>query len=71
MVFYTHHNLPLQSVIDQFGADTIRLFLLFKAPVDHVVEWDTQSIQGQYRWLNRIWNLIQLQKVAALIKTVS
>jgi leucyl-tRNA synthetase len=66
-----HELTRSQSVIEQFGADTIRLFLLFKAPVDNVVEWDTQAIQGQYRWLNRVWNLIQLQKVTGLLKAVS
>lgn len=53
---------PVQ-VVQEFGADTIRLFLLFKAPVDQVLDWDTNQIVGQLRWLRRIWSLIQHWKL--------
>lgn len=36
----------------------MRLFLLFKAPVELVLDWDVDAIKGQQRWLNRLWNLI-------------
>jgi leucyl-tRNA synthetase len=51
------------AVVEEFGADTIRLFLLFKAPVDQVLDWDTNQIVGQLRWLRRIWTLIQHWKL--------
>ena len=53
---------PVQ-VVQEFGADTIRLFLLFKAPVDQVLDWDTNQIVGQLRWLRRIWALVQHWKL--------
>ena len=37
------------------GADTARVFVLFKAPVDVVLDWDAQAIKGPARWLQRVW----------------
>ena len=45
-------------VIDEYGADTVRLFILFKAPPENVLEWDIKAIQGIYRWLSRLWSLV-------------
>lgn len=42
-------------MIEQYGADTVRLFILFKAPPENVLEWDINAIQGIYRWLSRLW----------------
>eukprot|EP01134_Creolimax_fragrantissima_P007641 CFRG7641T1 len=42
----------------QHGVDTLRLHMLFKAPPDFVLDWDTQSIQGSRRWLTRVWGLV-------------
>lgn len=53
---------PIQ-VVQEYGADTIRLFLLFKAPVDQVLDWDTNQIVGQLRWMRRIWSLVQHWKL--------
>jgi leucyl-tRNA synthetase len=48
----------VQPIIKEYGADTVRLFMLFKAPPENVLEWDLRGIQGQYRWINRIWTLV-------------
>lgn len=53
---------PVQ-VVQEYGADTIRLFLLFKAPVDQVLDWDTNQIVGQLRFLRRLWSLVQHWKL--------
>lgn len=53
---------PVQ-VVNEYGADTIRLFLLFKAPMDQVLDWDTNQIVGQLRWIRRIWSLVQHWKL--------
>ena len=45
-------------VIDQYGADTARMFILFKAPPEKDLEWDDADVEGQYRFLQRIWRLI-------------
>ncbi len=45
-------------IIQKFGADTLRVFLLFASPPDKDVEWSDDGIMGAYRFLNRIWRLI-------------
>lgn len=50
----------VQDVISTYGADTVRLHMLFKAPPDFVLEWDTKTIQGSARWLQRLWSLAAL-----------
>ncbi|MEB3263930.1 MAG: leucine--tRNA ligase, partial [Synechococcus sp.] len=44
-------------VIDRYGADTARMFILFKAPPEKDLEWDDADVEGQYRFLQRIWRL--------------
>jgi leucyl-tRNA synthetase len=48
---------PLQ-VLDRYGADTARMFILFKAPPEKDLEWDDADVEGQYRFLNRVWRLV-------------
>ena len=45
-------------VIDQYGADTARMFILFKAPPEKDLEWDDADVEGQFRFLQRIWRLV-------------
>jgi leucyl-tRNA synthetase len=45
-------------IIDRYGADTLRVFLLFASPPDKDVEWSDEGIMGAFRFLNRIWRLI-------------
>jgi len=44
--------------MDAYGADTARVFALFKAPVDTVLDWDAQAIKGPARWLQRLWTYV-------------
>ncbi|MEM6432736.1 MAG: leucine--tRNA ligase [Cyanobacteria bacterium P01_D01_bin.115] len=46
------------NVINQYGADTARMFILFKAPPEKDLEWDDADVEGQYRFLNRVWRLV-------------
>lgn len=46
------------DVISQYGADTARMFILFKAPPEKDLEWDAADVEGQYRFLNRVWRLV-------------
>ena len=48
-----------EGLISKYGADTVRLFVMFAAPPDQSLEWSDQGVQGSFRFLNRIWNLIQ------------
>ena len=47
-----------QQVLAKYGADTARMFILFQAPPEKDLEWRDSGIEGQYRFLNRIWALV-------------
>ena len=47
-----------EEIIERLGADTIRLFILFSAPVDKDLEWSDQGIEGSNRFIKRVWNFI-------------
>jgi leucyl-tRNA synthetase len=53
-----YNGIDPSVVINEYGADTVRLFMLFKAPPEMTIEWDINAIQGQYRWITRIWKLV-------------
>ncbi|MCX7194135.1 MAG: leucine--tRNA ligase [Proteobacteria bacterium] len=44
-----------QSIIDEFGADTARLFMMFAAPPDQSLEWSDAGVEGSFRFLKRVW----------------
>lgn len=46
------------DLVEQYGADTVRGYLMFGWRWDQGGPWDPQGIQGIYRWLNRIWTLV-------------
>jgi leucyl-tRNA synthetase len=46
-----------QSLIDRFGADTVRLFSMFAAPPDQSLEWSDSGVEGANRFLKRLWKL--------------
>ena len=45
-----------QSLIKKYGADTVRLFIIFAAPPDQDLEWSDSGIEGAHRFLNKLWN---------------
>ncbi len=47
-----------EEVIAKYGVDTARMFILFKAPPEKDLEWDEADVEGQFRFLNRVWRLI-------------
>lgn len=44
-------------IIDKYGADTLRLFILFAAPPETELEWDDRGLEGAYKFLNRVWRI--------------
>jgi leucyl-tRNA synthetase len=44
-----------QELIDQYGADTARLFVMFAAPPEQTLEWNDAGVEGAYRFLKRVW----------------
>jgi leucyl-tRNA synthetase len=47
-----------EDVLGKYGADTARMFILFKAPPEKDLEWDDADVEGQFRFLNRVWRLV-------------
>ncbi|BAZ48950.1 leucyl-tRNA synthetase [Nostoc sp. NIES-4103] len=47
-----------EEVIAKYGVDTARMFILFKAPPEKDLEWDEADVEGQFRFLNRVWRLV-------------
>jgi leucyl-tRNA synthetase len=45
-----------QALIDQYGADTARFFIIFTSPPDQSLEWSDSGVQGAYRFLRRVWS---------------
>ncbi len=46
------------SIISKFGADTARMFILFAAPPEKQLEWSETGVEGAWRFLNRVWRLV-------------
>ncbi len=47
-----------EEIIDKYGADTARLFILFAAPVEKDLEWSDKGVEGSFRFLNRVWRIL-------------
>jgi leucyl-tRNA synthetase len=47
-----------QSLIEQYGADTVRLFIMFAAPPEQSLEWSDSAVEGSNRFLKRLWRLV-------------
>jgi leucyl-tRNA synthetase len=47
------------EMIEKYGADTLRLFVLFAAPPEDQLEWNDQAMEGSWRFLNRVWTLFE------------
>jgi len=46
-----------QGLIDQYGADTVRLFTMFASPPEQSLEWDDKGVEGASRFLKRLWTI--------------
>ena len=46
-----------QALIEQYGADTVRLFIMFAAPPEQSLEWSDSAVEGSHRFLKRLWKL--------------
>ena len=47
------------EMIEKYGADTTRLFCLFAAPPEKDLEWNDEGVDGCFRFLSRVWRLVQ------------
>ena len=48
-----------EEILSKYGADTARLFILFAAQPERELEWSDQGVEGSFRFLNRIWRIVQ------------
>jgi leucyl-tRNA synthetase len=61
-----HNGVAPGDVISKYGADTARMFILFKAPPEKDLEWDDADVEGQFRFLNRVWRLVTEANLAGI-----
>jgi leucyl-tRNA synthetase len=47
-----------QVLVDEFGADTARLFIMFAAPPEQTLEWSDEGVQGAFRFIKRLWKAV-------------
>ncbi len=47
-----------EEIVEKYGADTARLFILFAAPPEKDLEWSDQGVEGSYRFLKRVWSIV-------------
>ncbi|WP_210396396.1 leucine--tRNA ligase [Motiliproteus sediminis] len=53
-----NNGIDPQVMIDRFGADTVRLFMMFAAPPEQSLEWSDSGVEGANRYLRRLWKLV-------------
>ena len=61
---------PLDVINDGYGADTLRTYEMFIGPYDQDAAWDTRSVGGVYRFLNRCWTLVFDKNANALSRSI-
>ncbi|MGH8398461.1 MAG: leucine--tRNA ligase [Gammaproteobacteria bacterium] len=47
-----------QALVEEYGADTVRLFMLFAAPPEQTLEWSEAGVEGAHRFLKRLWKAV-------------
>ncbi len=53
-----NNGIDPQAIIDQYGADTVRLFIMFAAPPEQSLEWSDSGVEGAHRFLRRLWRMV-------------
>ena len=61
-----YNGVDPEEVLAKYGADTARMFILFKAPPEKDLEWDDADVEGQFRFLQRVWRLVQSYRERSL-----
>lgn len=62
---------PLEVIDQGYGADALRTYLLFMGPIELDASWDSRGIAGIYRFLNRVWTVVQQYEAASKDVTVN
>ena len=53
-----NNGIDPQEMVEKYGADTVRLFMMFASPAEMTLEWQESGVEGAKRFLGRVWNLI-------------
>ncbi len=54
-----NNGIDPQILVEKYGADTLRLYIMFAAPPEQTLEWSDSAVEGSSRFLNRVWRLVQ------------
>jgi len=54
-----NNGIDPQEMVDKYGADTVRLFMMFASPADMTLEWQESGVEGANRFLKRVWKLVR------------
>jgi leucyl-tRNA synthetase len=57
------------DIVDEYGADTFRVYVMSTGPIDAARPWDSRAISGAYRFLQRVWRLVVDEQTGAVIVT--
>ncbi len=57
-----------KELVDQYGADTVRMFIMFTAPPEQSLEWSDAGVEGAYRFLKRLWSIVQQHVASGPVK---
>ncbi|THA00158.1 leucine--tRNA ligase [Rodentibacter pneumotropicus] len=61
-----NNGIDPQEMVEKYGADTVRLFMMFASPAEMTLEWQESGVEGAKRFLGRVWNLVyQYQQTPA------
>ena len=53
-----NNGIDPQTMVDRYGADTVRLFMMFASPAELTLEWSASGVDGAQRFLKRLWNMV-------------
>lgn len=62
-----NNGIDPQTLIDQYGADTLRLYIMFASPPEQTLEWSDSAVEGSHRFLNRVWRQVQGHVAAGVV----
>jgi leucyl-tRNA synthetase len=65
-----NNGIDPQEMVDKYGADTVRLFMMFASPADMTLEWQESGVEGANRFLKRVWKLVNEHASKGAAETV-
>eukprot|EP00095_Tigriopus_kingsejongensis_P001743 maker-scaffold1089_size63357-snap-gene-0.4 protein:Tk01743 transcript:maker-scaffold1089_size63357-snap-gene-0.4-mRNA-1 annotation:"leucyl-trna synthetase" len=65
-----NNGIDPQEMVDKYGADTVRLFMMFASPADMTLEWQESGVEGANRFLKRVWKLVHAHSAKGAAEAV-